>query len=98
MLFKQNSDPLITKEYIHQKQVIFIKQNRPYNIKEYKTYKNYLTSLLRKAERKHYTQQLELNKNDLNKTWRVMKNMIGLKNRNDKKIVLQKNSHDYRQN
>ena len=47
------------------------------NIANYKTYKNKLTNVIRNAERNHFTQQLELNKSDLKKTWSVMKTIIG---------------------
>ena len=39
---------------------------------KYKTLRNELTSALRNSELKHYSNELELNKSDLHKTWGVL--------------------------
>jgi len=41
------------------------------NVK-YKCYKNKLTSILREAEKKYYCNKLELYKNDIKKTWKIL--------------------------
>ncbi len=47
------------------------------NINNYVMYKNKLTSILRNLERSHYEQELDLNKNDLSKSWKIIKKVIG---------------------
>ena len=47
------------------------------NQEKYKQFKNQNLSNQRKAERKYYTEQFELNKQDLKKSWKIIKNMIG---------------------
>ena len=44
---------------------------------KYKKYRNKLNSLIRIAERKHYHQLLENNKNNIKKSWSVLKEIIG---------------------
>ena len=46
------------------------------NKKIYKSYHNKLTSLMRTSERNYYEQQLDLNKQDLKKSWKVIKEII----------------------
>ena len=43
----------------------------------YKRHRNALTSLMRTTERRYNEDQLELNKNDLRKVWKIMKDIIG---------------------
>ena len=43
----------------------------------YKRHRNALTSLMRTTERRYNEDQLELNKNDLRKVWKIMKDVIG---------------------
>ena len=50
------------------------------NKEKYKQYKNRNLSDQRKAERNYYTEQFELNKNDLRKSWQIIKSMIGKDN------------------
>ena len=45
----------------------------------YKNYDNKLNSIKRKAERDHYSNQLEINKSDMKKSWKIMKTVIGNK-------------------
>ena len=45
----------------------------------YKTYNNKLNSIKRKAERDYFSNQLEINKSDMKKSWRIMKSVIGNK-------------------
>ena len=55
---------------------------------KYKTLRNELTSALRNSELKHYSNELELNKSDLHKTWGVLRVIIG-KDANNLKPKLQ---------
>ena len=47
------------------------------NNEKYKQFKNRNLSEQKKAERNDYTEQFELNKQDLKKSWKISKNMIG---------------------
>ena len=49
------------------------------NRSTYKSYNNKLNSIKRKAERDHYSNQLEINKSDMKKSWKIMKTVIGKK-------------------
>ena len=81
----------------HQEQnILFYKsKNIPTsdNIIQYKKYKNKLTNILRSAERTFYTEQLNVNKSDLKKTWKIIKDMIGLNYNSNKKIILDEGDH-----
>ena len=54
----------------------------------YKNMKNELTSVLRNAELKYFSDQLELNKSDLSKSWKIIKDISGLNNTNSSNISL----------
>ena len=43
----------------------------------YTHHRNLLTSLLRLTERSHHKNQLEINKNDSTKCWKIIKEVIG---------------------
>ena len=43
----------------------------------YKTYNNKLNAIKRKAERDYFSNQLEINKSDMKKSWKIMKSVIG---------------------
>jgi hypothetical protein len=45
---------------------------------KYKTYKNKLTSILRKAEKLYYNNLLEQNKNNMKGTWKILNQLMGL--------------------
>ena len=45
----------------------------------YKIYNNKLNSIKRKAEREYLSNQLEINKSDMRKSWKIMKSVIGTK-------------------
>ena len=47
------------------------------NKQKYKQFRNRNLNEQRKAERNYYTEKFELNKNDLKKAWKIIKNMIG---------------------
>jgi len=60
-------------------------ENNDYTLfDEYKIVNNSLKSLLRNAEIQYYSDQLELHKNDLSKSWKVLKNIIGRDNNKSK--------------
>ena len=46
------------------------------NESKYKTYRNRLNHILKKAEKQHYTDLLEANKNNIKKTWQIMKDVV----------------------
>ena len=52
------------------------------NVKKYKMYRNKLHQLLRKAERDHYDALLNHNKNNLRKSWSIIKEVINKKRQN----------------
>ena len=61
------------------KNKLYIKSKRNpsnQNIDEYKVYKNKLNRLLKLAERNHYSQVLNDNRNDLKKSWKIIKEVI----------------------
>ena len=49
--------------------------------KRYKKFRNTVTSLLRNAEIAYISKQLEINKTDLSKSWRIIKEITGLNNK-----------------
>ena len=64
------------KNYLYK---VFLKSPSNENLNVYKQYRNKLHSLIRKAEREHYYNLLLVNKNNLKKTWGIMKNVINKK-------------------
>ena len=53
----------------------------------YKSIKNRLNSLLYNTEIQYYSNQLEINKNDSAKTWKVLKNIIGKESSKSKQNI-----------
>ena len=53
------------------------------NRSTYKNYNNKLNSIKRKTERDNYSNQLEINKSDMKKSWKIMKTVIGKKKKNN---------------
>ena len=51
------------------------------NRKTYTIYNNKLNSIKRKEEREYFSNQLEINKSDMRKSWKIMKFVIGTKRR-----------------
>ena len=84
----ENRKPWLTiglKESIKHKNKLFLIQKRNptnENITFYKQYRNKLQSLIRNLEREHYKMLFEQNKNNLKKSWSIIKNLI---NKNAKK-------------
>ena len=58
------------------------------NRSTYKFFYNKLNSIKRKAERDHYSNQLEINKSDMKKSWKIMKTVIGKKRKTIKKKAM----------
>ena len=56
---------------------IYVKHPTEFNKSNYNKHRNKLTSLLRINERKHHQDLLELNKNDMSKSWKIMREVIG---------------------
>ena len=56
---------------------ISIKDTTESNKKLYKVFKNEVLSKQRKAEREYYQTQFELNADDLNKSWKILRRIIG---------------------
>ena len=52
------------------------KYDTSFNKHMYTQYKNTLTSILRKHEKEYYKKLLEINKNNMKKTWSIIKNVI----------------------
>ena len=61
------------------------KNPTPENIANYKKHKNENLSRQRKAEREYYRDQFEIHKNDLKKSWNIIKDIIGKENKHTSK-------------
>jgi hypothetical protein len=57
----------------------YVKNHNDIDFNEYKKYRNKLHHILRIAERKHYQELILNNKNNLRKTWTIMKEVINKK-------------------
>ena len=57
----------------------FLKSRSKQSEYKYKTYKNKLTSILRKCEKNYNTRLLELNKGNLKETWKLLNSIINKK-------------------
>ena len=55
---------------------VYLKVPLACNESKYKTYRNKLNHILKKAEKQHYTDLLEANKNNFKKTWQIMKDVV----------------------
>ena len=78
------------KTSIKKKNKLFLKyQKYPTEINRiiYKTYQRHLQKLLKETEKKHYADLLEQHKNNMKKTWIVIKEAIGI----DKQRIMGKN-------
>ena len=78
------------KKSIKTKNKLYVKSIKTptlHNIKVYKEYRNKLNSLLRKTERLHYDQLFVKNKNNLKKSWAIIKQVI---NKRKNQIVFSK--------
>jgi hypothetical protein len=80
-----NNKPWLTeglKQSIKRKDFLyrrFIKHRTVENEQDYKLYRNKVQHLIRVAERKHYHDIISFNKNNLKRTWSVMKSIINKK-------------------
>ncbi len=57
----------------------FLKSRSKQSEDKYKTYKNKLTTILRKCEKNYNTKLLELNKGNLKETWKLLNSIINTK-------------------
>jgi len=64
-----NKKNLLYKQYIH--------SPTQKNLQKFKTYKNKLNVLTRKAKRKYYFSKFERNKNNMKQTWNTINDIIG---------------------
>ena len=55
--------------------------------KTYKTSRNEIISELRNTEIKYYSNELELHKNDLSKSWKILRSIIGKDSNNSTKKI-----------
>jgi hypothetical protein len=80
-----NNKPWLTvglKQSIKRKNILykrFLNHRTPETENDYKLYRNKVQHLLRVAERNHYHDVISYNKNNLKKTWSVMKSIINKK-------------------
>ena len=66
----------------------YLKSNNIEVLKSYRDTKRILHSSLRNAEIKYFGDQLELNSNDIFKTWKVLKTILALNNNSHKKKIM----------
>ena len=77
-----NKKPWLTdglRKSIKMKNKLYVKSKRcpsAQNTSYYKNYRNKLCRLLRKAEKRHYNELIERNKNNLKMTWNIIKEII----------------------
>ena len=55
----------------------YLKHKTPQNLAGFNTYKNCLTTIIRKAKKTYYQYLLTKNKGDSKKTWKVLKEIVG---------------------
>ena len=63
---------------------VMCRKNTVYNKNTYKNYRNELHKLLKNAERSYYNEQILTNKNNIRKTWSIIKTIIN-NNKSDQK-------------
>ena len=90
----KNRNPWINKELKNDIKIrdnlYQIKRKNPTseNIANYKKYKNENLTRQRKAERDYYREQFEIHKNDLKKSWKIIKDIIGKEDKHSSKNIL----------
>ena len=90
---KHFSEDFMTKGLITSRKQKFaltnkkIKHPTEANVNKYKEYRNLYNKLIRSAKQLHYKLELEKNKNDLKKTWQILKDAIRMKK--DKSLSIQ---------
>ena len=81
-----NRLPWITKcirnsiDHKNKLHAIYSKNPSLENNLNYTKYRNNFTSILRVGERNYYAEQIEINKHDLKKSWKIIKEIIGKNN------------------
>ena len=65
---------------VHKNKLFFRDRKRPTpeNLNVYKSYRNKLNAILRYLDKEHYKKLLELNKNNIRKSWSIIKEIINL--------------------
>ena len=73
------------KQYYKKRRAISQKYKYPgiENTENYNKYKNKVLSDVRKAEREYHRQEFEMTKNDVRKSWKVIKNIIDKDQKNN---------------
>ena len=71
----------------HRLQRLYFKHPITYE-REYKSIRNALNTKLRLAKRKFYSDRLKENSGNMKKTWRILNELCGRKNDDDRKVVL----------
>ena len=75
----------LRKQIIHKNKLYLSTLQEPDNIdltNRYKQIRNSLIAVLKNTEIQYHSNELELHKNDIAKTWKTMKNIIGKENNN----------------
>ena len=67
--------------------ILSIKEPSESNTKIYKQFRNQVLSNQRKAERDYYREQFEINKQDMRKSWKILKFLIGKEDKNAPKQI-----------
>jgi hypothetical protein len=83
------------KESIKIKNKLFIKMKKcpsESNVNRYKRYRALLNKLLRQSERNYYANKIEMNKNNMRKSWEIIKTIINQKKQNQLPIQFNKQS------
>ena len=63
----------------HKLYTSYRKSRTPESFQKYKTFRNSLNHVLRTSERRHYQEALQLSKNNLKKSWQLIKEVINKK-------------------
>jgi hypothetical protein len=64
------------------KNKMYLSSKKSINENTYKTYRNEINRLLRLSERKYYQDILLSHKNNLRKTWQMLKDLLNKKEKN----------------
>jgi len=60
----------------------------PGKVKEYKAYSNKLNRIIHAAKKKHFSKKIELNKENVKCTWKLISKVVSTKKVNDQYILL----------
>ena len=85
------------KESIKWKNKLYIKSKKipsAFNVTNYKNYKNVLTKQINKAEKEYYNELINLNKNDIKRTWTIIKGIINTNKKSNVQTKFKINDRD----